>query len=191
MRFITIDLILSTFELIMNEPSEEFLATCKQTSLNLLMQIEELSGDEEIALYDLFKEQWRFMQKYEASREREVKKALNDTNLLLDVYADPRLRVSELLRSLKFPKARMQDCVRSYIRLGQALSLPAYSLHEEGLNDFPLKEEPELAAPENFPLDMTHRIVACQQFMSDILIDLYSVYLSIGSLLKIKNGLYY
>jgi hypothetical protein len=168
-RFIIIDLILSIFESLTEVNfKEDLLFTYKQCHLNVLTQIEELTVEEVIEnLYEIFKEQWQFMQQYKIQRKRHLKRAISDTALLLNIYDDHNARMSEFLRSLDSPKSKIQESIRSFIKLQMVC------LQKEEL-EFPFKEEEaEGKVMKSYSLTMSNRIVVCQQFIQDLLIDLY------------------
>jgi len=132
-------------------------------------------------LYEVFKDQWKFMQKYKIQREKHLRKTINDTALLLNLYNDPNLRISEFLRSLNSPKSQLQESIRSSIKL-QTICLEKEEL------EFPFKEEEaEDKVVKSYPLTMGQRIITCQQFAQDLLLNLYFFMLNFSFLVENKE----
>ncbi len=183
LRFITVDIVLHALAVAVEQGktklSPAFTAKYLDGYRNALQSVKALCKNEELApqLYDMFKEQWAFIQQYRGMRKKRHSQVLNDASLMFGVYNDPKLRMSELLRFATGDKDLAQQTIRVFLLMRQMLAVLNETENVEDVDTFPFKEEEETEPPKSdtFILSDASRVISSQQFEGQLLLDRYIV----------------
>jgi len=176
LKFITIDIAIDLLKVIVaNSKVGMYLSSVyRESYCYIIEQVKSFCDDEElvVSLYEIFKEQFNFIEEYKKIRKKKEDQVLNDPILVFGVYNNPKIRMSEFIKPITSSKELVVSCIRVFLLMRQSFGLVNDTETVEDLGNFPFKEEEaDIEVPKVYYLTTNNQVINCQEFENDLIVD--------------------